>query len=223
MAMVIAVLNAKGGTSKTTSSAYIAHVLHERGRRTLLVDADRQGSLMRWQEDADLPVSVIGLASPTLDARLPGIVGRQWEAVVIDTPPDDPAVIRAAVRAASHVVIPMAPGPAEHERIDVVRELLNKAISERRDAGPVVAVLLTRTPTNPRAVATRVYRELITEDGFTVLDATVKWLQRFGQAYGSPIVRAAATPYGAVVDELLALPTPSSAGAGAQDIQEDPR
>jgi len=220
---VVAVLNAKGGTSKTTSSAFIAHVLHERGRRTLLVDADRQGSMLRWQEDADLPVSVIGLPSPTLDQRLPGIVGRQWDAVVIDTPPDDPAVIRAAVRAATHVVIPMAPGPAEHERIDAVRELLDKASVERGDAGPVVAVLLTRTPTSPRAVATRVYRELIEEDGFTVLDATVKWLQRFGQAYGSPIVRADASPYGAVVDELLALPTPNGAGAGAQDVQEDPR
>lgn len=222
--MVVAVLNAKGGTSKTTTAAYIAHVLHERGQRTLLVDADRQASMMRWQEDADLPVSVIGLPSPTLDQRLPGIVGGQWDAVVIDTPPNALDVIRAAVRAATHVVIPMAPGPAEHERIGVVRELLDKAIGERGDAGPVVAVLLTRTPTSPRAVATRVYRELITEDdGFTVLDAHVKNLGRFLQAYGAPIIRADASPYGAVVDELLALPTPNGADGGAQDVQEDRR
>lgn len=220
---VVAVLNAKGGTSKTTSAAYIAHVLHERGRRVLLVDADRQGSMLRWQEDADLPVSVIGLASPTLDQRLPGIVGKQWDAVVIDTPPDNAEVIRASVRAATHVVIPMTPGPAEHERIDVVRELLDKATAERGDAGPVVAVLLTRTPVNPRAVATRVYRELITEDGFTVLDTSVKWLTRFHQAYGAPIVRAAASPYGTAVDELLALPTPTNAPNDTQDVQEDPR
>lgn len=220
---VVAVLNAKGGTSKTTTAGFIAHVLHERGRRVLLVDADRQGSMLRWQEDADLPVRVIGLPSPTLDHRLPGIVGQQWDVVVIDTPPDDAGVIRASVRAATHVVIPMAPGPAEHERIDVVRELLDKAIAERGDAGPVVAVLLTRTPPNRRAVATGVYRGLIAEDGFTVLEAHVKNLGRFLQAYGAPIVRAAASPYGAVVDELLALPTPISAPGGAQDVQEDPR
>ena len=69
-------------------------------------------------------------------------------------------------------------------------------------------------------MATRVYRELVAEDGFTVLDAHVKYVQKFAQAYGSPIVRAAASPYGAIVDELLAQPTPNRAGVGSR---EDPR
>ncbi len=42
---VIAVLNQKGGTGKTTSSVSVAAGLAERGKNTLLVDLDAQGSV----------------------------------------------------------------------------------------------------------------------------------------------------------------------------------
>ena len=43
--MRLAVINLKGGTGKTTSAVYLAAALARRGR-TLLVDADPQGSAL---------------------------------------------------------------------------------------------------------------------------------------------------------------------------------
>jgi chromosome partitioning protein len=201
--MTLVVANLKGGTSKTTTSAFLAHALHERGQRVLVVDADPQGSALRWQEDADWPVPVVRLDSPKLHRTLPGIVGTRYDAVVIDTPPLSLGIVASALRIATHVVIPMAPSPAEYERLPAVRELLDEAAALRADElGPaVVAVLLTRAVAG--AASTAVYRQLIAEDGMRVLRAEVRRLERFAQATGAPVSRASASAYGDALDELL--------------------
>jgi chromosome partitioning protein len=203
--ITLVVSNLKGGSSKTTTAGFLAHVLHERGKRTLLVDADPQGSALRWQEDADWPLAVIRLDSPKLHRTLPGIVGSSYDAVVIDTPPLDLGIVSSALRIATHVVIPMAPTPAEYERLPAVRDLLAEVAGLRADSEePPAAVLLTRTI--PGAASTEVYRELITESGMPVLRTRVGRLERFSQAIGSPVVRASAGAYGDVLDEVLAMP-----------------
>src|SRR5689334_4663055 len=83
----IVVANLKGGSSKTTTAAYVAHVLHEQGSRVLIADADPQASALRWQETAEWPLPVIGVATKNLHRELPGIVGDRFDHVVIDTPP----------------------------------------------------------------------------------------------------------------------------------------
>src|SRR5215207_4843414 len=50
-ALRLTVCNLKGGTGKTMSSVYLAAGLSRRGR-TLAVDADPQGSLLSWSEEA---------------------------------------------------------------------------------------------------------------------------------------------------------------------------
>jgi cellulose biosynthesis protein BcsQ len=49
--MRLAVVNLKGGTGKTTSATALAMSLSARGR-TLLIDADPQGSALAWSEEA---------------------------------------------------------------------------------------------------------------------------------------------------------------------------
>ncbi|MCY3630293.1 MAG: ParA family protein [Bacteroidetes bacterium] len=59
MAQVIAVLNSKGGTGKTTIATNLAGCLHKRGHSVLLVDSDPQGTALDWYsaqpDGADLP------------------------------------------------------------------------------------------------------------------------------------------------------------------------
>ena len=43
MAKVIAIMNEKGGTAKTTTSTTLAYLLAKRGNKTLLLDFDGQG------------------------------------------------------------------------------------------------------------------------------------------------------------------------------------
>lgn len=202
--ITIAVVNLKGGTAKTTSSAFMAHALVESGLSVLGVDADPQGSLLRWAEQADWKMPVVGLAVANLHRQLPGIAADRYDAVVIDTPPleDHRGLVVSALRVATHVVTPTAPTPIEYERLPAVRQAVDDAADLRPDGRlPVHAVLLTRTI--PGAASTQVYRELIAEDGAQVLRAQVGRLERFAQAYGRPIQDAVNTGYGDAVSELL--------------------
>ncbi len=211
--ITIAVVNLKGGTSKTTTAAHLAHVVHERGQRALVVDADPQESALRWAEDGQWAVKVAAHSRDDLDSRLPGIVGSRFDVVVIDTPPHGSRIVAAALRAASHVLVTMAPTPAEHERLPAVRELLDIVTAGRRDTPPVVGVVLTRAVAG--AASTKAYRTLLGAEGWQVLPVSVRRLERFAQSYGSPIERAAAGPYGDVFDELTNLaPTLDMTEAG---------
>ncbi len=200
--IVLAVVNLKGGSAKTTSAVFAAHVLHEGGLRVVLVDSDPQGSALRWHEYAHWPFNVIRLDSGKLHRDLPGIVGDRYDAAVIDTPPlaDHKHIVESALRAATHVLVPCAPTPIEYERLEAVRDALAEAIPPG-DETPVVAVLLSRTVAG--AASTGVYRSLIAEDGMRVLSGSVGRLERFSQAYGQPVANASATAYGDAVMELL--------------------
>lgn len=203
--IVLAVVNLKGGSTKTTTSAFMAHALHESGLRTLGVDADAENeSLLSWQETAEWPIPVVGMPVANLHQQLPGVVGSQYEAVVIDTPPvqERRGIVLSALRLATHVVCPLAPTGMEYQRLSAVRQLMADA-AELRDDRPVFAVLLTRTVAG--AASTGVYRDLIAEDGVHVLRATVGRLERFAQAYGQSITNAAASAYGDAVTELLGM------------------
>lgn len=204
--IVLAVVNFKGGTGKTTSAAFLAHALHEQGRRVLVVDADPQGSAQRWNEHAGgWPVPVVGLASRTLHRQLAGVVGDRFDVVVIDTPPlaDERGIVMSALQVATDVLVPVAPTPIECERMSVVRDALDAAADLRASGQPPrMAVLLTRTVAG--AASTGVWREQLVEAGDRVLRVNVGRLERYSQAYGDPIDRASATAYGDAVAELLA-------------------
>ena len=66
---IIALLNEKGGSGKSTLSINIATALHRRGEKVVLIDADPQGTARDWREaspeNADLP-SVVALDRPEL-------------------------------------------------------------------------------------------------------------------------------------------------------------
>lgn len=205
--IVIAVVNLKGGSTKTTTAGYLCAAFHEAGMHVLGVDADGENeSLQGWQEAADLTFPVITLAVSNLHKQLPGIVGDRYDVVVIDTPPmrAQRGTVLSASRLATHVVVPMAPTPIEYDRLPVVQELLTDAADVRQDGRPpLFAVLLTRT--KPNAASTRTYRELIAEDGIAVLRAQIGNLERFAQAWGDPIRDATRSAYGDAAMELLDL------------------
>lgn len=202
--IIITLANLKGGSTKTTSAAHLAHALHEAGLRVLAVDADGENeSLLNWQSLGDWPFPVIGMAVPNLHRQLPGIVNGQYDAVVIDTPPmrEQRDIVLSAVRMATHVVCPIAPTAMEYARLPAVRKLIDDATDLRDGDRPIFSVLFTRTI--PNASSTDAYRELITEEGDNVLKPSVGRLERFAQAYGLPIENAANTAYGDAVAELL--------------------
>lgn len=204
---IIAVVNLKGGTSKTTSAVFLAHALAEQGRSVLLVDADPQASATSWHRDAPerFPFPVLPMPSKRLHLELPDHMREQYNAVVIDTPPleQQAGIVAAALRVATLVVIPTAPTAIEIERLYAVGQVLEETANWSPDGRPLRAgVLFTRTI--PNASSTDAYREQLTADGFWVLDAAISRLERFGQAYAENVTDAMSTGYGDAVRELLA-------------------
>jgi chromosome partitioning protein len=202
----IAVVNLKGGSGKTTTTAFLLHAFQEAGLDVFGVDADGENeSLVGWQAAGDWPIRVAALAKPSLHLRIADITPPGIDVTVIDTPPlkERHDIVEGAVMAATHVLITMAPTPIEYDRLPAVRELVDKVRARRPDDPLALAVLLNRCA--PRAASTGVYRSLITDDGITVLDAQINRREVFAQAYGDPIRNALATPYGEAATELLDL------------------
>ena len=103
--MNIVVSNVKGGVGKTTTSVYLAASAAETGwEPVLLVDADRQASSAEWYEERP-PEGVELVESPSERTVTRAMTSHDGLAVV-DTPPGDERIVRAALERADAVVIP---------------------------------------------------------------------------------------------------------------------
>jgi chromosome partitioning protein len=81
----ILVASSKGGCGKTTIATNLAAHFAQDGKNTVLVDADRQGSGLRWAEKrAGLPAPVLGISGLRRDwaSKLPDDAQR----VIVDGP-----------------------------------------------------------------------------------------------------------------------------------------
>ena len=78
---------------------------------------------------------------------------------------------------------------------------------------------MVRTVTG--AASTAIYRRALREDGWRVLRTTVGRREVFAQAFGQPVIRAEAGPYGDVVTELLTDPADVPGLHSADRIQAD--
>ena len=142
----ITIANLKGGSAKTTTTAYLAHAFLAAGKSVLAIDSDPQGSLLRWSEADGWSVPTTGLPVRNLHARMKGIVTPSTEIVCIDTPPLDEqaGIVYGALRAADVIVVTMAPTTAEYERLADVWAAIED-VESLRVSPPTVAVLLNRT------------------------------------------------------------------------------
>jgi len=173
--------NLKGGTGKTTSAVYLAHMLADEGR-TMLVDADPQGSALSWSEAAGaLPFPVVALPVNNLHRQLDQLA-QGYDHVVIDTPPGHVAIVTSALRAAELVIVPVQPTVLDVDRLNATMELATEvaALNDRL----IIRVLLTRVRRGTRS--RRDLRDVLTED-VTVLATEIPQREAIGLAAGAPV------------------------------------
>src|SRR4051794_31034640 len=103
---VIAVLNQKGGSGKTTIATHIARALQQEGASVLLVDSDPQGSARDWAAVRDdQPLPVVGIDRPTIERDLKQVARKDF--IVIDGAPQAADLAISAIKAADFVLIPV--------------------------------------------------------------------------------------------------------------------
>lgn len=109
----IAILNEKGGTGKSTIATNLATLLHRRGKRVVLVDADPQGTARDWRaaspEGADLP-PVVALDRTQMLVSISALVA---DFVVIDGPAKADAMGAAIIRVANVALLVIQPSGAD--------------------------------------------------------------------------------------------------------------
>jgi chromosome partitioning protein len=120
--MNIVVSNVKGGVGKTTTAVYLAGAAAQRGRDAVyLVDADRQASSAEWYET--MPIAGVEL----VEAPSERTVAKAMEAgdgiAVVDTPPGDERIVRAALSRADALIIPTRAGGVEPNRVVATLEM----------------------------------------------------------------------------------------------------
>ncbi len=146
--MNIVVSNVKGGVGKTTTTVYLAAAAVERGwSPVVLVDADRQASAAEWFDER--PIDGVELVEAPSERTISRAMSTDEGLVVVDTPPGDERIVRAALGRADSVVIPTRAGGVEFTRVEATLDM----IDERTPHGVVICAARLGTRDLDEAVA----------------------------------------------------------------------
>ncbi len=129
----IMVLNAKGGSGKSTVATNLASYYATQGKRVTLVDLDPQGSSLDWLEARPAGRSTInGIDGSAGGVRVP----RSTDYVVFDTP----AAVHGRelanyLRQAQSIIIPVLPSPIDmRAATPFIQKVLDNNRVSRKDA-----------------------------------------------------------------------------------------
>lgn len=112
--VILALMNQKGGSGKTTLALNLASAMANRGDRVLLIDADTQKTASDWNavREAGAPMTIVAVTEPVLHRDLPRM-SSDYDHVVIDGAPRHSATAKSAILASDFVLIPVQPSGAD--------------------------------------------------------------------------------------------------------------
>jgi chromosome partitioning protein len=118
-AKLIIVTNQKGGAGKTTAAVHLAGTSVRRGFKTLLIDADKQGTATTWvaqaEEGQPHKIRVMGLAMA--EAKIAQEVKQyvdDYDIILVDCPPSvDSPIPQVMMMIADLAIVPIVPKPGD--------------------------------------------------------------------------------------------------------------
>ena len=190
--MIVAVVNVKGGTGKTTTAMHLARLLS-----AWLFDADRQGSALRWALAAGemLGVRVVAAATTQIAAVIEGTTALEVDDrpadAVIDCGPGDADIMAMAMALADVVVVPTNPREDDVGQAKIV-------LRQAETMGVPAVALFSRVRRSEGS--TSLFRGVLRAEGFDALETVVPELVEIGFRFGEPIETTA--PFDDVLEEL---------------------
>ncbi|MBL4744484.1 MAG: AAA family ATPase [Cycloclasticus sp.] len=168
--MIISFINQKGGVGKTTIAINVASALAQQGFKTLLIDADKQGSSSTWASlREETPFQVVSLARENM-AKDALSLATEYDFTLIDAPPHAEAISRSCIIASDLVVMPIEPSGLSTWASDVTVQQVEQAreYKETLKCGFVVSRKIGKT------VIGRQVREMVENTGMRVFDADIE-------------------------------------------------
>ncbi|HQU67001.1 MAG TPA: ParA family partition ATPase [Albidovulum sp.] len=202
---VIAVVQQKGGSGKTTLAVNLAVACTRRGLTVALLDTDPQGSLGRWFMARRERLGDPGMEFSTSSAW--GVsyecekLKRSADIVIIDTPPKVDADLRPALREADLILVPVA---SSHVDLWATDGVLDLAARERKAAWMVLNRV--RQGTRLSEDVARAAGELSAGLAEARLANRVAYAETLGQGLGAEEAgtKAVKDEVAALTDEVLA-------------------
>ena len=168
--MIVGIANSKGGVGKTTISVHLAELFAKNGREVIAVDADAQGSLTDWLQEANPKITIHRLVSADdLLDRVPEIQAKNPNAVIVI---DGPAGIGEATRSimclADLVIIPLAISRLDMEASEKALQTLRQVRVVRKGEGGKPDAVIIPNQTRETAIVAE-FRGQKEKDGVPIL------------------------------------------------------
>ncbi|MBD1997951.1 ParA family protein [Leptolyngbya sp. FACHB-541] len=183
-AKIIAVVNQKGGSGKTTVSMQLAGAIARRGNKVLVVDADPQGTATRWaasaEDDAPFPASVVGLsaASGKVHREVKKLID-DYDCIIIDCPPAaDSPVPQSALLIADLALVPIIPSPLDMWAAVGIRQVIQNV----SDINETLQARLMMNQCQPNTTLAQETLEVLPEFGIVLAQTQLRHRQVYRQA-----------------------------------------
>jgi len=126
--MKVTVGNQKGGVGKTTIATNMTVLSAIKKKKTLLIDADAQGSSMdfrRMRKENPIPIHAVQIIQPTIHTDIESF--KSFDHIFIDAGGRDSDTFRSAVMACDLLIIPVNPSPYDIWSSEETFKLLRQA------------------------------------------------------------------------------------------------
>lgn len=177
----IALVNQKGGCSKSTTTIHLAYWLRQKKKKVTVVDADAQKSSSIWLSSLEEPIPAVVLQSPDeLLEQIPALA-EQTEYLLVDGPAGLSEATRAILFRTDLAIVPCQPtGVDLASAADAVR-LINQAQSVR-SGPPKAALFLARAVKGTKLLDESI--ALLNKTGVPVLKTVVYQRQAIADCFG---------------------------------------
>jgi chromosome partitioning protein len=141
MAVIIALVNQKGGCAKSTTAVHFAHWLVQQGKQVMLVDADAQRSSSQWCKRMEPAITTQVLQSPDDLLEQLGELATTVDFLVVDGLAGLSEATRAILMRADLAVVPVQPSGIDVQSAADALRLVKQAQLVREGKPPAVMFL----------------------------------------------------------------------------------